>query len=102
MNEYSYPGNDSRLSSPMMGFLLGAVVGAGLALLLAPAPGTETRGRIGEVAKKLRHNAGRTLEHARDTLSEFKDEAKSAVDHGREAFKRGTQNEPASTMGRNV
>ena len=37
----------------MTGFLLGAVVGAGLALLLAPGTGGETRKKLSETAKKL-------------------------------------------------
>lgn len=36
------------------GILLGAVVGAALALLLAPFPGTEARRRLGERAAKMR------------------------------------------------
>ena len=35
------------------GFLLGAAVGAGLALLFAPASGTDTRRHIGEAARTL-------------------------------------------------
>jgi hypothetical protein len=41
----------------MTGFLLGAVVGAGLALLLAPATGGETRRKLGETAKKIGNRA---------------------------------------------
>jgi hypothetical protein len=37
----------------LTGFLLGAVVGAGLALMLAPGTGGETRKKLGETAKKL-------------------------------------------------
>jgi gas vesicle protein len=51
----------------MMGFALGAMLGAGLALLLAPAAGAETRRKIGETARRWRH--GR---HAEDQeLDEF-------------------------------
>jgi len=41
----------------LAGFLVGAVVGAGLALLLAPAPGGDTRRKIGETARKLSSKA---------------------------------------------
>src|SRR5438132_10683886 len=40
------------------GFLLGAVVGAGIALLLAPAPGGETRKKLGQTARRLGSRAG--------------------------------------------
>jgi hypothetical protein len=35
-------------------FLAGAVIGAGVALLLAPASGEETRRRLSHTAKRLR------------------------------------------------
>jgi gas vesicle protein len=34
-------------------FLMGAIVGAGVALLLAPATGGDARKKVGEVARKL-------------------------------------------------
>ena len=40
------------------GFLFGALVGAGLALLFAPAPGEETRGQIRDKGIELRDRAG--------------------------------------------
>lgn len=101
MNEYSYPNTDlARGSNAMMGFVLGAVVGAGIALLLAPATGADTRNRLGDAARKLRQNAGNITDRARNAMSEFKDDARSAVEAGRESFRRGTQpnpSEPART-----
>jgi len=40
------------------GFLLGAVVGAGIALLLAPVPGGEMRKKLGQTARTLGSRAG--------------------------------------------
>jgi gas vesicle protein len=42
----------------LTGFLLGAVVGAGIALLLAPSPGGDTRKKLGETARRLGSRAG--------------------------------------------
>lgn len=47
---------------------VGAVIGAGTALLLAPAPGRQTRQRLGQEASRLGHAAA-------DALREQKDEA---------------------------
>jgi hypothetical protein len=47
---------------------LGAIVGAGTALLLAPASGRQTRQKIGQEASRLGHAAA-------DALREQKDEA---------------------------
>jgi len=91
MNEYSYPNNDMRTSNAMMGFLVGAVVGAGIALLLAPATGEETRHKLGGAARRLRQTAGDTLDRAKTAVNEFKEDARSAVETGRESFRRGTQ-----------
>lgn len=41
------------------GLIIGAVVGAGVALLLAPAPGRVTRNRLTRHARRLRRDAER-------------------------------------------
>lgn len=92
MNDYPYSGNEmGRGSAATMSFVLGALVGAGIALLVAPARGEETRHRVADAARRLRQNAGQKLNQARDTINEFRQDARSAVDQGREAFKQTTQ-----------
>ena len=44
--------------SVLLAFLLGAVTGAAVALLYAPAPGRETREFLGEKAREGRDRAG--------------------------------------------
>jgi gas vesicle protein len=75
----------------MTGFVVGALVGAGLALLLAPATGQDTRRRLGETARRLRDDAKSRMSHARDTVSSLKEEARSAIESGREAFSQARQ-----------
>jgi len=61
MSERTYRnGPESSASTTgitVAGFLMGAIVGAGLALLLAPGPGEETRRKLGETARRLRSKA---------------------------------------------
>jgi len=83
-------------TSAMAGFLLGAVVGAGLALLLAPASGQETRHRLAGAARRIRDNTKDQLSHVRDTVSDLKDDARAAVESGRDAFVRGRQSQHRS------
>jgi gas vesicle protein len=83
-------------TSAFSGFLLGAVVGAGLALLLAPATGQDTRRRIGETARRLREDARHRVDQARGTISELKEDARAAVETGRDAFKRTRQSRTGS------
>jgi gas vesicle protein len=77
-------------------FVLGALVGAGLALLFAPQSGKETQEEIRTQAKKLRVAAGDRLVDAQrgieDRLESVRDEmqsrvemVKDAVDSGRDA-----------------
>ena len=94
MYDYSQTSDASRSSSQMMGFWVGAMVGASIALLLAPAKGEETRSRIGDAAKKLGRDARHTINKAGDMAKSLKDDARSAVESGKEAFRRDT---PGST-----
>jgi gas vesicle protein len=85
----------ARNKRPTTSFAVGALIGAGLALLLAPAAGRETRQRLGQRAKSIGTGArgalGRTrgaLDRTRDTIRGFKNDAKSAVDAGRDTYER--------------
>ena len=55
------------------GLLLGVVIGAGIALLMAPQPGRKTR-------KKLRKTAVGIRENATDRLDDFADGVRGRVD----------------------
>ena len=50
----------------LTGFLVGAIFGAGLALLLAPGSGSETRRKVGEAARKLGSAANEAMSHVRE------------------------------------
>jgi gas vesicle protein len=76
----------SNTGSTLMGFALGAVVGAGLALLLAPESGKKTRERLASTARRWSEDAGHTIDQARDTVTELGTDAKFAIKAGQEAF----------------
>lgn len=63
--------------SVMLAFILGAVSGAAVALLYAPASGRETREYLGEKAREGKAKVREGREHLI-----------SAVERGREAFER--------------
>ena len=79
-------------------FLLGGLIGAGVALLLAPRPGSEIRGLIGE---RLRESADRgreltdratqrgreLVDEARHGVQWQKDRLAAAIEAGRDAYR---------------
>jgi len=76
----------SNSGSTLIGFALGAVVGAGLALLLAPDSGMKTRQRLASTARRWSKGAGHTIDQARETMAELGSDAKSAIQAGQESF----------------
>lgn len=63
--------------SAFFAFLLGGVIGAGIALLYAPASGAETR-------KRIRHGAEDAEDWARDSFRETIDGARERLAEGAE------------------
>jgi len=81
--------------SVFMAFVIGAVAGAAVALLYAPATGEDTRRKLAEKAREGRERAERLrregrefINRQRETVSATVDEA---VERGREAFDRGRE-----------
>jgi len=85
--------------SLFLSFLLGGVVGAGLALLLAPQSGLETREKIKEMADEMKDKTTGYIDDAKKKATSFVDEGKgfyegkkslvkSAVEAGKEAYEK--------------
>jgi YtxH-like protein len=72
--------------------MIGAALGAGLALLLAPASGEETRRQLGRRARKIRQAA----ENAIDELHERFDSLRGSAEHDEEEAE---EDEPADEGG---
>lgn len=81
---------DSSGGAVMLAFVLGAVAGAAVALLFAPASGEETRDYLGRRARDGRDRARDAARDAADQGREFyqrqRDSVSSAIERGREAF----------------
>jgi len=78
----------SMMPTTISGFVVGAVLGAGLALLLAPASGIETRRRLGETARRVRDNARQRFDKGREVIDGVRQDASAALDAGKEAVRR--------------
>ncbi len=88
MNDREWSDVARGSSNQFAGFLVGLAVGAGIALLLAPASGSDTRRRLGETANRLGKDARDGMGTAREKMHDLADDAKSAIDSGRKAFQR--------------
>jgi gas vesicle protein len=70
----------------MVAFMLGAIAGAAVALLVAPASGEETRRKLGEKAREGRDKANEAARQGREFLRQQRDSVSNAVEKGKEAF----------------
>jgi gas vesicle protein len=97
MNDATEPRSSSNAGSTLIGFAIGAVVGAGLAFLLAPEDGKRTRARLARGARQsgqlaadsldqARSVTGDALTQARSTVTDLGDDVLSAVKAGRDSF----------------
>jgi gas vesicle protein len=67
-------------------FVLGAIAGAAVALLLAPSSGEETRRILAEKAKEGREKASDAARQGREFINRQRDNLSTAIDRGREAY----------------
>jgi len=83
----------------LLSFLLGGVVGAGVALLLAPEAGSETRRRIRELAEDAKEKTSgymdeakgkvlSSMEKGKDLYEDQKSAIAAAFEAGREAYEK--------------
>jgi gas vesicle protein len=79
---------DDNGGSVVAAFLIGAVVGAGVALLLAPATGDEMRRLLAERAREGREKANEAARQGREFVDRQREHLSTAVERGREAYQR--------------
>jgi gas vesicle protein len=77
----------------LMAFVAGAMTGAAVALLFAPASGEETRGFLGERAREGRERAADAARQGREALNRQREQLATAFEKGREAFETARKKE---------
>jgi len=86
----------SQLGAILGAFAVGAVVGAGIALLYAPQSGRETRELITRKTRELKDKVEESFDEAKDALCEKKAKFVAAVQAGRQAYSETKSEEPKS------
>jgi gas vesicle protein len=77
----------------LLAFILGAVSGAALALLYAPAAGRDTRDFLGDKAREGRDRAAAAAGKGREFLNQGRETITSAIERGREAYQQARAQE---------
>jgi gas vesicle protein len=86
--------DDNGAGTVILAFVLGAVTGAAVALLLAPASGEEVRRLLGEKAREGRDRAGEAARQGRDVWNRQRETITNAFERGREAYEQARRAQP--------
>jgi len=70
----------------IVAFVLGALTGAAVALLMAPASGDEVRRLLADKARDSREKANEAARQGREFINRQRDTLTTAVERGREAY----------------
>jgi gas vesicle protein len=91
--------DDSGAGTVILAFVLGAITGAAVALLTAPATGEETRRRIGEKARDSADQARKMADQGRDIWNRQRDTITNAFERGRDAYNQARGAQPSGAPG---
>ena len=83
----------SAAGTVVVSFVLGALTGAAVALLMAPASGEETRRMLAEKAREGRDRANEAAQKGRELWDRQRETLSTAFERGKEAYEqaRGAQ-----------
>jgi gas vesicle protein len=83
----------SAAGTVVVSFVLGALTGAAVALLMAPASGEETRRMLAEKAREGRDRANDAAQKGRELWDRQRETLSTAFERGKEAYEqaRGAQ-----------
>src|SRR5690242_8627100 len=87
--------DDSGAGTVVVAFVLGAVTGAAVALLMAPQSGEETRRLLAEKAREGRVRAGEAARQGRELWNRQRETLTNAFERGREAYEQARGVQPA-------
>ena len=77
--------------SVMIALVVGALAGAAVALLFAPASGDETREYLGKKAREGTDKAREAIDQGREYYEHQRENIVTAVDRGRDAFQQARE-----------
>jgi gas vesicle protein len=83
----------------ILAFVLGAVTGAAVALLMTPMSGEDARRILGERARDGRERAEEAARQGREFLNRQRETLTSAVERGREAYNQARAATPPQAPG---
>ena len=89
----------SAAGTVILAFVLGAVTGAAVALLMAPVSGEEARRILGDRAREGRERAEEAARQGREFLNRQRDTLSTAVERGREAYNQARAATPRQAPG---
>jgi gas vesicle protein len=89
--------DDSGAGTVIVAFLLGAVTGAAVALLMAPATGEDMRRILGERARDGREKAGEAARQGREMWNRQRENLTNALERGRDAYQQARSAPPPGT-----
>lgn len=80
--------DEGSAATVVLAFLVGAISGAALALMFAPATGDETRKFLKDKAREGRDRAADAMEKGREVVKEGREVLSEAFERGREVYER--------------
>jgi gas vesicle protein len=89
--------DDNGAGTVILAFVLGAVTGAAVALLLAPASGEDVRRLLGEKAREGRDRAGEAARQGREVWNRQRETITNAFERGREAYEQARRAQPPAS-----
>src|SRR3954469_11595255 len=94
--------DDNGAGTVIVAFVLGAITGAAVALLMAPASGEETRRILAEKAREGRDRAGEAARQGREVWNRQRETLQHAFERGRDAYEQARAGQPATPPGEGV
>ena len=75
----------------LVAFVIGALAGAAVALLVAPSSGEEAREFLGQKAREGKAKAREAMDQGREYYNSQRENLATAVERGREAFEQARE-----------
>jgi gas vesicle protein len=71
--------SEARSSGFAYGLLVGTALGAAIALLFAPKPGSELRGQLADATSRIRRRAGQAYDRATGAMDDMVERARTSA-----------------------